>query len=107
VFARIKGFGLIQRSPILSAQALKTRQGPTEVGSCSLAQKPRGSLLWKELIPLVLFFAIRDAQDQMPAQPVDATPSNRLIRQYFPWKTDLFGCTRSKPSQGRVPADLT
>ena len=36
-----------------------------EVGSCSLAQKPRGSLLWKELIPLVLFFAIRDAQNQM------------------------------------------
>jgi hypothetical protein len=39
--------------------------GPMEVGSCSLAQKPRGSLLWKELIPLVLFFAIRDAQNQM------------------------------------------
>ena len=22
-------------------------------------------------------------------------------------RTDLFGCTRSKPSQGSVPADLT
>src|SRR5713226_1775465 len=43
----------------------------------------------------------------LPAQPVDATPSNQLIRQYFPWRTDLFGCTRSKPSQGSVPADLT
>src|SRR6266481_3739649 len=43
----------------------------------------------------------------VPAQPVDATPSNQLIRQYFPWRTDLFGCTRSKPSQGSVPADLT
>src|SRR6267143_4881568 len=44
---------------------------------------------------------------RLPAQPVDATPSNQLIRQYFPWRTDLFGCTRSKPSQGSVPADLT
>ena len=43
----------------------------------------------------------------LPAQPVDATPSNQLIRQYFPWRTDLFGCNRSKPSQGSVPADLT
>ena len=43
----------------------------------------------------------------LPAQPVDATPSNQLIRQYFPWRTDLFGCTRSKPRQGSVPADLT
>src|SRR5229473_5739444 len=43
----------------------------------------------------------------LPAQTVDATPSNQLIRQYFPWRTDLFGCTRSKPSQGSVPADLT
>src|SRR5882724_12318421 len=43
----------------------------------------------------------------LPAQPVDATPSNQLIRQYFPWRTDLFGCTRSKPSQGSVPTDLT
>jgi len=42
----------------------------------------------------------------MPAQPVDATPSNQLIRQYFPWRTDLFGCARSKPGQGSVPADL-
>jgi hypothetical protein len=34
-------------------------------------------------------------------------PSNQLIRQYFPWRTDLSGCTRSKPSQGSVPVDLT
>ena len=26
----------------------------------------------------------------LPAQPVDATPSNQLIRQYFPWRTDLL-----------------
>jgi hypothetical protein len=44
---------------------------------------------------------------RLPAQPVDATPSNVLIRQCFPGRTDLFGCTRSKPSQGSVPADLT
>jgi hypothetical protein len=27
----------------------------------------------------------------VPAQPVDATPTNQLIRQYFPCRTDLFG----------------
>src|SRR5712692_130577 len=43
----------------------------------------------------------------LPAQPVDATPSNQLIRRYFPRRTDLSDCTRSKPSQGGVPADLT
>ena len=43
----------------------------------------------------------------LPAQQVDATPSNQLILQHFPWRTDLFGCTRSKPSQNDVPADLT
>jgi hypothetical protein len=46
-------------------------------------------------------------REQVPAQPVDATPSNSLIRQCFPGRSDLFGCTRSKPSQGSVPADLT
>ena len=43
----------------------------------------------------------------LPAQPVDATPSNALIRQCFPGRSDLFGCPRSKPIQGSVPADLT
>src|SRR6266404_7811434 len=43
----------------------------------------------------------------LPAQPVDATPSNALIRQCFRGRSDLFGCPRSKPSQGSVPADLT
>src|SRR5258708_28152047 len=43
----------------------------------------------------------------LPAQPVDATPSNALIRQCFPGRSDPFGCTLSKPSQGSVPADLT
>jgi hypothetical protein len=43
----------------------------------------------------------------VPAQTVDATPSNQLIRQYFPLKTDLSGCTWSKPSQDSVPSDLT
>src|SRR5438309_3307551 len=42
-----------------------------------------------------------------PAQPVDATPSNALIRPCFPGRSDLFGCPRSKPSQGSVPADVT
>ena len=43
----------------------------------------------------------------MPAQTVDATPSNALIRQCFPGRSDLFGCSRSKPGQGSVPTDLT
>jgi len=34
---------------------------------------------------------------QLPAQPVDATPSSALIRQCFPGRSNLFGCTRSKP----------
>ena len=25
-------------------------------------------------------------------QTVDATPSNQLIQQYFPWRSCLFGC---------------
>jgi hypothetical protein len=50
---------------------------------------------------------VRDVRLAVPVQTVDATPSNQLIRQYFPRRTDLFGCTRSKPSQGSVPADLT
>ena len=36
---------------------------------------------------------------------VDATPSNALIRHCFPGRSDLFGCSRSKPSQGSVPFD--
>jgi hypothetical protein len=32
---------------------------------------------------------------RLPAQPVDATPSDQLIRQYFPEKTDLSGCAQS------------
>jgi len=43
----------------------------------------------------------------VPAQTVDATPSDPLIRQHFPGATDPFGCTRSKPSQGGIPTDLT
>src|SRR6266851_5596178 len=43
----------------------------------------------------------------LPAQPVDATPPNALIRPFFPERIHLFGCTHSNPSQGSVPADLT
>jgi len=43
----------------------------------------------------------------VPAQPVDATLSKQWIRQYFPRETDLFGSTRSKPSQDCVLGDLT
>ena len=47
------------------------------------------------------------ARKTVPVQPVDATPSNALIRQCFLRRSDLFGRPRSKPSQGSVPADLT
>jgi hypothetical protein len=40
----------------------------------------------------------------VPAQTVDATPSNALIRLRFPDRTHLFDCTWSNPSQGTVPA---
>jgi hypothetical protein len=43
----------------------------------------------------------------VPVQTVDATPFNALIRQSFSGRGDLFGRPRSKPSQGRVLADLT
>src|SRR5690348_13897149 len=44
---------------------------------------------------------------RLSVQTVDATPSNTLIRQCFPGRSDLFGCPRSNPSQGSIPADLT
>jgi|HubBroStandDraft_4_1064222.scaffolds.fasta_scaffold04372_7 hypothetical protein len=44
---------------------------------------------------------------QEPAQPVDATPLNRLIRRYFLWRTNLASCTHIKPKQGGVLFDLT
>jgi hypothetical protein len=31
----------------------------------------------------------------LPSQPVDATPSIRLIQQYFPYGADLLGCAPS------------
>jgi hypothetical protein len=34
----------------------------------------------------------------VPAQPIVATPSNPLIQQHFPKRTDLFGRTRSNPA---------
>jgi len=43
----------------------------------------------------------------LPAQPVNATPSNTLIRQCFLRRTNLFGCIWSVSSQGSVPADRT
>jgi hypothetical protein len=43
----------------------------------------------------------------VPAQTVDATPFNALIRQCFPRRSELFVCTLSKPSQGSLPTELT
>jgi hypothetical protein len=34
---------------------------------------------------------VRDARLTLPAQPVDATPSNQLVRQYFPMENPTVG----------------
>jgi hypothetical protein len=47
-------------------------------------------------IPIVAF--------KLPAQTVDATPSNAQIRRSFLERRDLFDATPSNPSQGSVPA---
>jgi hypothetical protein len=36
-----------------------------------------------------------------------AGSNDKQIGQCFPGRSDQFGCARSKPSQGSVPADLT
>jgi hypothetical protein len=38
----------------------------------------------------------------VPAQPVDATPANRLIRKYFSQRTDLSELYSIKPKQDSV-----
>jgi hypothetical protein len=38
----------------------------------------------------------------VPAQPVDATLPNQLIRQYFPLRIDPYGGAQSEPKQGFV-----
>jgi len=46
-------------------------------------------------------------RESLAAQPVDATPFNRLIQQYFPQKTNLYGSTQSEPKQGSVSFEST
>jgi hypothetical protein len=43
----------------------------------------------------------------VPVQTVDATPSNQLIRQYFPRTIVLCGKTQSEPKQGSVLFEST
>jgi hypothetical protein len=38
----------------------------------------------------------------MPVQPVDATPYNQLIREYFPSRINLYASTPLEPKQGFV-----
>jgi len=38
--------------------------------------------------------------EEVPVQPVDATPSNQLPPQYFPWRINLRGGPQSEPNQG-------
>jgi hypothetical protein len=42
----------------------------------------------------------------LPAHPVDATPSNQLIHKCSPEESMCLADV-AKPSQGKVPADLT
>src|SRR6266850_8109987 len=43
----------------------------------------------------------------VPAQPVDATPSNQLIRQYFPLENRSVRLYSIRPSQGGVSFEST
>jgi hypothetical protein len=43
----------------------------------------------------------------LPAQPIDATPSNPLIGQHFPLRIGPYGKTQSEPKQGSVLFDST
>jgi hypothetical protein len=47
------------------------------------------------------------SRETVPAQPVDATPSNQLICQHFSSRVDLYGRTQSEPKQGSVPFEST
>ena len=49
-----------------------------------------------------LDYPIAKSRETVPAQPVDATLSNRLIQHYFLQGTGLYGCTQSEPKQGSV-----
>jgi hypothetical protein len=50
---------------------------------------------------------VRDVRLVLPVQTVDATPSNQLIRQYFPKIIVLCGKTQSEPKQGSVLFEST
>jgi hypothetical protein len=39
-------------------------------------------------------------REDVPPQPVDATPSNRQTQQFFPMKSDLYVRIQSEPKQG-------
>jgi hypothetical protein len=43
----------------------------------------------------------------VPAQPVDATPSSQLIRQYFPLENRSVRLYSIRPGQGGVPFEST
>jgi hypothetical protein len=42
----------------------------------------------------------------LPAQPVDATPSNQLIRRYFPIENPSVRLNSIRPGQSGVPFEL-
>jgi hypothetical protein len=65
------------------------------------ALKPAGDL------PAVLAPGNPLVRLPLQVQPVDATPSNQLIRQYFPKRIVLCGKTQSEPKQGSVLLEST
>src|SRR5713226_6072706 len=48
-----------------------------------------------------------DVRLLVPAQPVDATPSNQLIRQYFPLENQSIRLYSIRTRQGSVPFEST
>ena len=45
--------------------------------------------------------------ERATAQPVDATPYNQLLRQYFQSRIDLYGGTQSESKRGFILIELT
>src|SRR5579864_9365346 len=67
-----------------------------------MQEYPCRTFLCQNSLCIPLKSHIAKSWETVPAQPVDATPSNRLIRQYFPSRIDLYGSTQSEPKQGSV-----
>ena len=109
---QIKRFGTCEKGTLISIGINELARRWKQPFDTSLekdlpAQKPSKSATRNRLKTQCVSSSYLSAQKHMPAQPVDATPSNQLIRQCFRRRIDLLASIPSKPSQGSVPADLT